>query len=83
MQRATAFPAAAVAAIMGDGDLDDTFGVSGVVSTTIESLAATNPNTACAIQPDGKVVVGGNANPLVGETYEGASVGPTSPVNSF
>ncbi|MBL7912359.1 MAG: T9SS type A sorting domain-containing protein [Bacteroidia bacterium] len=49
-----------VVRLNSNGTIDNTFGTNGIVTTTISSFS--EKASAIAIQPDGKIVVGGSAN---------------------
>ncbi|HEY0426803.1 MAG TPA: hypothetical protein VGC76_03250 [Pyrinomonadaceae bacterium] len=56
----------ALARLNTDGTLDSTFGTGGKVVTNLDNLDTTEQAQSVLIQPDGKIVVGGNAVILVG-----------------
>jgi uncharacterized delta-60 repeat protein len=68
---AVAFSALAVggSAALSPGDLDPGFGTGGIVTTDFEG--ADNFGLALAVQPDGKLIVGGNACAAAGSTQPG------------
>jgi uncharacterized delta-60 repeat protein len=51
----------ALARYLNDGSLDNTFGINGTVTTPMEGLSAAL-GFYSALQPDGKIVVGGTVN---------------------
>jgi uncharacterized delta-60 repeat protein len=60
LSRVDQTPHTVVARYEADGQLDVTFGTNGMVVTTLDGFSA-NRASAAVLQPDGKVVVAGNA----------------------
>lgn len=57
----------ALARYQTNGTIDPTFGTNGIVVTSLGG--ATDKSTACTLQPDGKIVVVGYANPNGGSDF--------------